>query len=553
MKKLIAISVLFTVLSVSVFAQFKASFSAANIAPEFLKLQVPIGDSADPANANYAGASAFQFFSGSFWKQPEVRLVVGYTDPDGNFAANIQFKADNLFAVSDGTVQPTAAGANPDAGFLNGNDTATTLLSATIGDFTLSGKVGKVTGILTNVADRGKVDRLQNLTDFNTLKQDNYGILLYNNGIGGVLAGGAFSAQDINNLAKGANPAWSQAFVAAKIDLKPIYIDLSGGIYGVPTSISGPSAPAVPEATYPVYGSYSWNKVNAGIRVSGVAIADALNFDLIYKIAGYDTDTDGTQFPQPDHKGRYWNSFGAYLQLTAVKGLGLSVGYSGLVLAEEKDTIGDTTTGKPAWATVSQEYINPFRSGIDLRVSYTGIDKLTLGLNNNFSFAAVKYEDDGDPYNTTKVYRGLGGTIDGPGDEDSYFAMYNALVAKYKITDSLTGIFELGNRFGTYKYVNDTTPEAQFGVSVPANTYAVTTERAHEQLRIAVSAAYTINSFVTLEGGLAFDIDSTTIKYSSTQSGYTAPTGFAAQTGTFANNQTGFFAFSVPLRLKVAF
>ncbi|MDR1319188.1 MAG: hypothetical protein LBJ90_06140, partial [Treponema sp.] len=99
MKKLIAVSILLTLLSVTAFAQFSAELNA-DFYPELMKATAPLDDNAD-REKNYQGTGTFDFFSSwGTWYSNELRLSLRYNDPDGNYSGYMRFRGDNLIRPS---------------------------------------------------------------------------------------------------------------------------------------------------------------------------------------------------------------------------------------------------------------------------------------------------------------------------------------------------------------------------------------------------------------------------------------------------------------------
>jgi hypothetical protein len=213
-----------------------------------------------------------------------------------------------------------------------------------------------------------------------------------------------------------------------------------------------------------------------------------------------------------------------------MQGLGIGIGYSGYVKVEEDNDDHKT--------------FNPYYSGIDLRFAFTGIDKLSLTFNNNISFSAVTGETDTDKtiigigdslgVGTLMASYGLGtGTLALPDDfSDAYFGMYNGLAVGYKLSDPLVARVEIGNRMGSYTLTMD---DYKF-------------ETLYDKLRVVLSAAYTLNSHVGLEAGLAFQIDHASLAVDKSFTG-----GFGAFPGGDDEFKGGTFTFGIPLRLHVVF
>jgi hypothetical protein len=105
-------------------------------------------------------------------------------------------------------------------------------------------------------------------------------------------------------------------------------------------------------------------------------------------------------------------TFGAYVDLTAVENLGVSLGYTGFVLGND-----DSDAKKSVY------------SGIDLRATWTGIEGLSLSTHNNVSFA--KGED--------WYYGREAGS--------SFFTVYNAIGATKELTEKFSVNAEVGNIF----------------------------------------------------------------------------------------------------------
>jgi hypothetical protein len=101
-----------------------------------------------------------------------------------------------------------------------------------------------------------------------------------------------------------------------------------------------------------------------------------------------------------------WTSFGGYFDLTAVKNLGVSLGYTGMLPA-----------------TNDSDYDNVLYSGIDLRATWTGIEGFSLSTHNNISFAKGSDKD-------------WSGML--PGDDSSFFTLFNAIGLTKEITEKFS-------------------------------------------------------------------------------------------------------------------
>jgi len=145
---------------------------------------------------------------------------------------------------------------------------------------------------------------------------------------------------------------------------------------------------------YPDAGSLKDSKssINATFLLSGRPV-DLITFDLFYAVLGHDNDTssrpvDGLGYTAPS---AYWqNTIGAYVGVNGLENLEVSGGFTANFNAYEAgsyvDSKGDITKSKPV------TYIAPVYSGVDLRLGYSGLDKIGLKWNNNVSFAGVNGE-----------------------------------------------------------------------------------------------------------------------------------------------------------------
>jgi hypothetical protein len=152
-------------------------------------------------------------------------------------------------------------------------------------------------------------------------------------------------------------------------------------------------------------------------RVGGRLIADIGVGTVSALVKSYSIPTLGF-FP-----GKAINliTFGAYADITAIETLGISLGYTGFVSAND-----DSDIKTPLW------------SGIDLRATWTGIEGLSISTHNNISFA--KGEDYWIPRNE---------------DSALFFSLYNAVGATKEITEKLSVNVEIGNIFSTTNYAFD--------------------------------------------------------------------------------------------------
>jgi hypothetical protein len=109
-----------------------------------------------------------------------------------------------------------------------------------------------------------------------------------------------------------------------------------------------------------------------------------------------------------------YSAFGAYFDLTAVENLGVSLGYTGFLQANDGPDVD-----------------NVLYSGVDLRATWTGIEGLSLSSHNNLSFAKGKEKD----------------WFMLPGDDSSFIFLYNAVGATKELTEKFSVNAEISNVF----------------------------------------------------------------------------------------------------------
>jgi hypothetical protein len=467
MKKLLALSALFMLLAATAFAQFKVELNA-DIYPELIKAAVPLGDNKDK------GSGTFGFLTEwGTWYKNELRLTLKYTDPDGSYSGYIRFRGD-------GFIQPNGySGINffNNAGDNNGGGvTATALLLRDIDEYALTGKLGIFSAYFGNGANRGKVNRFTGLSNFlDGSKIDNYGLMKPK--AADPAKGLSLDVYDVNNFRLGA-PNNKVTYLSGTVDLKPITVGIAGSVFEhSPTS------------------GASWSRGNAALRVSGADIADLLTFDVLYKVNAAPVEGSGSY-------GKLDNDFGVYanIAIPGLDSLGLGIGYSGYVQLQE-------------------EVVNPLFSGVDLRAKFTGIDDLTISLNNNISFAGAKGTDSSTQTNKSALGSALLKDV-----KESFFALYNGLLVTYQLTDIFTARFEAANRFASLAQDSNGF-ESKFG---------------YELLQLEIGGIFTLNSHVGFEGGLALQVDNSTAKV--TVDGTTT-----------GDVSAGAFTFGIPLRMHIVF
>jgi hypothetical protein len=277
----------------------------------------------------------------------------------------------------------------------------------------------------------------------------------------------------------------------------------------------------------------SASSANASILLSGRPI-DMITFDVFYSLYGLDTytfayqDTTGGAVPN----GKWQNLLGAYVGVNAIENLGLSIGYTANFDVYEKggyytnaadQTAGDETKLK------GRTYTAPFYSGIDIKLSYSGIDKIGLKFNNNISFAGVK----GTEFKTlesAKATVGLAGNVIDKDVSHNWFRWETELQATFALIENVSLTLHLGDRLGVMSSENKSTA----GVTVNK-------KRTDNEFRVSATAQYGIGAF-SVGTGLFFSVNSVANLDETTGTGATKTT---------SNVDT--VSFGIPIMFKVSF
>jgi hypothetical protein len=522
MKKLIAVSILLTLLSAAAFAENEDAGGKllpgfhvglrGEFQPDLLKATAPTGDAANVDKTGaYAGNGTFDFLTANdTWKDSDLDVWLTFADPEGKFAGRLDIDAKKWikYLANSGYDNGVGSGVSggsgtKDDGKADDNQSVLGFLNVPFGDWDLWGKVGIFRGFAGNTAQRGVVARYENVANIfvDKFKIDNYGIIT------------PFGKHlDMNNLRRhisASSTAYAteggNAYLSLQANLDPITVDVAtemGTFFPLATA-----------------GEDSYSAAGGAFRVSAKGIADIVDFDVIYKLRSVDptTDTNLTSPKQPDGKGIWEHAFGLYANLNIIDGLGIGLGYSGSVRAQETDTnAGDIRT----------EY--PYLNGIDLRFKLSMIEKLTVTFNNNISFSAVTNDDDLKTDKYGVLYTTAGFTNSGTRDKeykDSYLALYNHLALSYAITDALSANVSIGNKLLAYNSTDDHDETKQIVTDITTDEFMGT-----------AYAAYSFTRNVSMQAGLAFKVTGNTWK----QTDQTAM-------------EDGLFTFGIPIRFAIRF
>jgi len=292
-------------------------------------------------------------------------------------------------------------------------------------------------------------------------------------------------------------------------------------------------------------GAYdSKSSINANFLFSAKPV-DAVTFDLFYSVVGADNDTKERPgvgivgYTPPSAKWK--NVIGAYVGLNVIDNLGLSLGYTIDFNAYEAGGYTENTAEIGRAVT----YKAPVYSGIDLHLTYNGIDKLGLTFNNNVSFAGVKgqknYEDD-PPHHAGEYFSELVYAVDeqtllGEGWSQDWFHWDTRLSAKLGFIDGVGIHVSLADQLGvtTTTFVNpnvDADLQKEVGVGLT------------NELRVAVFADHGVGA-VTVGAGLFFGLQSDLYTYN-----LTYKDGAGSGSAVLSKDVV---TFGIPLMFKVAF
>ena len=302
--------------------------------------------------------------------------------------------------------------------------------------------------------------------------------------------------------------------------------------------------------------------INFGFRAESTSIADLVTIAAVYKLNSsfkqkvFDTaDITMNTYALADIRKANHN-YGLYAALFPLDVLGISLGYSGQYQTWKnphyqsvvaKDKITDPSDSEN-WYSRFNETIYPLYHGIDLRLLYSGIKKITFTLNNNISFARA-CGIDGDEADKgiytlgwaysdflgNKADRYYSGIIANDPDNGSgldrrenYFGLFNALNVRYAITNQLAADGSVSSQFG------------RFSLNWNGNKTASTTS----YLGIYIGVLYTIFDIAGISGVIRGGLDMRLSSFT-----YQA----ASITDVMPKYPAGVFEFGIPVSLMLQY
>jgi hypothetical protein len=565
MKKLL-VTLLILGIAGGAFAQAKITVTA-DLNPEIMRISSPTGNAANK-EYNYSSGTADILSSsanGTMGQENALNIAVDWAGEA--FVAHLRINAEKLFRPSEANGQGVVnqggghtgtATDNTNHSFVNLQGKTPNLsdfLTYSMDEWYVRGTTGFFTAYVGNTGDRGKTDRFQDFDGFLKAKVDSFGLLTPDanvaSGVGATYgavpiafltdpehAVSAYKTQDgdNNNLQRRFRltttyrrwddmPYWALTLNFADLIGLPLFFQVAGDI-GYNTGIGAPNGTSGADTNRGYNNVRDYFRMNGAVRVSGQRLADLISFDAIYRFQGGDADTldqgDGTTQRQPDGEGSSVHTFGVYANVWAIKTLGIAVGYTGQFRTYE-DSYNSTTR-------VTTTTTAPFFQGIDLRLKFTGIDKLTITFNNNFTVAFA----DGSSVTNENVVGLNGQIINEEKQEQSWYALYNALAISYQLSTPLKLSFQIGNIL-TMSNISNSATNFDYEYNLTSNRFSGT-----------IFAAYKFNSFVLLQSGLQFLYDTGSTKST-----------FGATNGSFANkaydNSAGMMYFAIPVRMQVVY
>ena len=510
MKKLIAVSILLALLSTAAFAQFKVGFTLDALT-DFVHTKSYL-DNFNDADEAFLGPGATDILTNrSYWDDNEMRLNLTYSND--NIKALLQINGDGL------------VGNKADRTFFKGTARLDDIWSAAFAEYGITGTAGKISAYIGNEHKRGATVNYRYFqNDFVKNSMANFGLFIPNEDFYGAvqsvmsgtidsdvqsaLTGSFFTTYEGNNFARLTRAAGGQnPHLDVNFNFAPFTVSLAG-------ALGSPNTNNFNDQLLDTAADEAESKIGLMARVSGDKVADKINFDVTYMVYGGDSTLKTDPFynagsldygysEEVDGAGYWQHSVGVYAGLSIIQNLGIAVGYTGRFRVQEDYKDGNDD--------IREEW-HPLYNGIDLRFRFTGVDKLTITFNNNFSFARVQGSDSKDMVSM------FGGPMVTKDHRESWFGMFNVLAAAFKATDALTIEFNASNRAGWLEYKTDNNDK-----------YRTTMDH----LNLALFASYNFNPNVQLESGLMMDIQHFT--YDDDDDKYKA----------------GTLRFGIPVRFKV--
>jgi hypothetical protein len=446
--------------------------------------------------------------------------------------------------------------------------------TAILGDWQAWLRLGKYVRVLTgNMAQRGQVAQYDSFDDFLSTELEYFGILypvwkvnppaIGNNNFDATRFPYGYDTPDANyGYAELSGTETSDLFTPAGasarqtmgflLDFSLAPLTLTASVGGLYESLSRPfkdpweSGGNTLNDWDNIYDPLESTGINFGFRAEGAEIADMVSAAAVYKYARSTLsklEAEDTNNKIEEKVGNH--TFGLYVNVTPpVEGLGISAGYSGLIKTWENEKYKDTVLGSISGqedhylSMTYRETLFPYYSGIDLRAIYTGIDRLTLTLNNNVSFASMNGTPNRDEqFAYGWAYSGMLNEADDgnastpylvPLRTEYYTGVYNALAVRCEITQALAADLQVGNRLAIFTL--EWEEDSLKALTNSLGAYAGVTYTVYEN----------DNFHASIRGGFALTWNN--YSYQDTPPSLTRPV-----------HKTGYTEFGIPIAVKVEF
>jgi hypothetical protein len=505
MKKIVLLVCLFIFALGTAYSQLRYDLWGA-IEPDFLQYTKPIGDAGNPDNNNlvpYRGTARWDIFNGGTFRNNTDNLLGtsgGFIDINtfnmsfqykGPFySARLKFFGSRFVAWGMGlfAANSSAAGntTTVQANKTNNNENSLTdftfasFMDSFVDEYHVTANFGLLTVYFGNEdGNAGRVSAMNNHTAALYSKIDALGLVrpsrimdgsdinYYTNphGRNADLFGGGIGFVVINTRNPRRKVQWEERFLNAPENEDPYFLltcavkdfDIALGTH-LQGPVWGKNTGGNPAKAIPVFSAVD---AQGYFRISGNKVFDLASFDLVYRVRGkktgmdnldpyYDYASPTVDFPtgSNDGSGVFGHSIGLFFQpvlSSLVKGLNITGGYSATFHTLEN--FGDDYDGSGS-SEVKRKA--PAFHGIDLRASYTGLNRFLFTTQNNISFAGMKGNDDHYFYGLRSA--GLSNDLSRmrlySGETDNWFFIYNTLGARYAINSQIFLDLGLANRLG---------------------------------------------------------------------------------------------------------
>jgi len=314
--------------------------------------------------------------------------------------------------------------------------------------------------------------------------------------------------------------------------------------------------------------------INGSFLFSG-SPGGVIDFDLFYAIRGTDKENfsrpgspSDSHFGYNDPQGSWQNILGAYIGIKGIENLVLSVGYTASFNVYEVGgylcSDADFTQSKPV------TYNAPIYSGIDLRLGYSGIEKIGLKFNNNVSFAGVNGDKVAEDTSATRdlhqfVYKEkinlllnektvLAATDKNAGDglTQNWFHWQSMLQAKLGFIDGVD--LEVGFMNGLGVLTEKLNKSENTPLLAPTDTVKSerTTTTTKNEFRATVGATYGVGN-ATVGVALFLQLNSTLINEEKTVTTSPFAGGTPVVVKTTLKSNDDVVKFGIPIYFRVSF